>query len=192
MAVIWNTSCKKYIIWARDIKSMFFFNCYYICFQDMQSFFEFLVLVISTDAKYIFLSCPRHCNRGLIVIIVYYFQIRKKNKNIIISRFIRSHMGPTYIETAYINGLHLFWMILSPNKYQCKIYFPLVSKALWSRINSYYSILFSNLKQKKKKKHIIISRVISSHMGSMYIETPCIIYIGSFKKVLSLTQKEDQ
>ena len=27
----------------------------------------------------------------------------------------------------------------------------------------------------KKEHNIIISRVISSHMGSVYIETPCII-----------------
>ena len=24
MAVIWNTSCKKYILWARDIKRMLY------------------------------------------------------------------------------------------------------------------------------------------------------------------------
>ena len=39
-------------------------------------------------------------------------------------------------------------MILSPNKERRKIYFPLLSKALWSKINSCYIILFSNLKQK--------------------------------------------
>ena len=55
-------------------------------------------------------------------------------------------------------------------------FLPLFSKALWLRINSSYCILFSNLKQ--KKDHIIISRVISNHMGSIYIETSCIyIYI---------------
>ena len=30
---------KKCILLARDIKSMFFLNCYYISFQDKQSFF---------------------------------------------------------------------------------------------------------------------------------------------------------
>ena len=44
--------------------------------------------------------------------------------------------------------------------------FPLLSKALRWRINSCYSILFSNLKQ--KTYNIIISRVISSHLGPMY------------------------
>ena len=35
--------------------------------------------------------------------IVYYFQIwNKKERNIIISRVIGSHMGPLYIETPYI------------------------------------------------------------------------------------------
>ena len=54
------------------------------------------------DTKYIFLSCPRHCDQGLIVVIVYYFQIwNKKEHNIIISRVIESHMSPMYIETPY-------------------------------------------------------------------------------------------
>ena len=51
--------------------------------------------------------------------------------------------------------------------------FHLLFKALWSRL---IVVVFSNLKLKKKKKKkehsIIISRVISSHMGSLYIETP--------------------
>ena len=63
----------------------------------MQSFFELLVSVInhyringlhllcnsfegsclqiSCDTKYFFLSCPRHFDQGLIVVIDYYFQI---------------------------------------------------------------------------------------------------------------------
>ena len=52
--------------------------------------------------------------------------------------------------------------------------FPLLCKALWSRNNSCYSILFSNLKLKKNKHNIIISRVISNYMGPVYIETPYI------------------
>ena len=38
MAIILNTSCTKCILWTREIKSMFFFNCYYGSFQDMQHF----------------------------------------------------------------------------------------------------------------------------------------------------------
>ena len=95
MVVIWNMSCKKCIFWARDIKSMlFFFNCSYISFQDMQSFYEFLESVINHyiidglhlfwDSfewyfspnklwrKIFFLSCSRHCDWGLIVVMVYY------------------------------------------------------------------------------------------------------------------------
>ena len=54
--------------------------------------------------------------------------------------------------------------------------FPLLFKALLSRINSYYSILFSNLKQ--KEHNFISSRVINSLMGLMFLETPYIyIYI---------------
>ena len=47
--------------------------------------------------------------------------------------------------------------------------FSLLSEALWLGINSCYSIPFS-----KKEHNIISSRVISSHRGPMYIETPCI------------------
>ena len=44
---------------------------------------------------------------GLIVVIVYYFQIwSKKEHNIIISRVINSHMGPMYIEIPYIFNLY--------------------------------------------------------------------------------------
>ena len=40
-------------------------------------------------------------------------------------------------------------LYLSPNNLLHKILFPLLSKELWSRMNGCYSILFSNLKQKK-------------------------------------------
>ena len=40
-------------------------------------------------------------------------------------------------------------MILTPNKLWGKIFFPFSSKALWSRINSCYSILVSKLKPKR-------------------------------------------
>ena len=46
-----------------------------------------------------------------------------------------------------------FWMILSPNKQWHKIFFPLLSKTLWSRINCYYSIQFSILKQKRTQHY---------------------------------------
>ena len=53
---------------------------------------------ISCDAKYFFLSGPKHCDRGLIVVIVYYFQIRNtKEYNISISRVIcKSHGSHVY------------------------------------------------------------------------------------------------
>ena len=51
--------------------------------------YEWFSLQKSSDAKYIFLSCPRHSDRGLIVVIVYYFQIwNKKEHNIINSRWL--------------------------------------------------------------------------------------------------------
>ena len=53
--------------------------------------------------------------------------------------------------------------------------FPLLSKALWSRINTFYNILFSNLKQ--KKNNIIINRVMG-HGSHIYWDTLYIyIYI---------------
>ena len=45
-------------------------------------------------------------------------------------------------------------------------------RALWSTIISCYSILFSNLKQKKNT--ILLVVVISSHVGPMYSETYCV------------------
>ena len=44
-----------------------------------------------------------------------------------------------------------------------------MSKALFSRIKSCYYKLFSNLKE--KEHDIIISRIVSSHMIPMHIET---------------------
>ena len=64
---------------------------------------EWFCLQIINDAKYFFISCPRHFDRRLIVVIVYYFQIGyKKEHNIIISRVISSHMAPMYIVTPYM------------------------------------------------------------------------------------------
>ena len=61
-----------------------------------------ICLQISSDAKYVFLSCPRQFHEGLVVFIVYYFQIwNKKELNIIICRVISSYIGPIYIETPY-------------------------------------------------------------------------------------------
>ena len=64
--------------------------------------FEWFYFEISSEAKYFFLSCLRYCDWGLIVVIVYYFQIwSKKEHHIIISRVINSHFGSMYIETPY-------------------------------------------------------------------------------------------
>ena len=73
----------------------------------------------------------------------------------------------------HINGLHLFWNSFEWFYLQissdAKSFFPVLSKVLWLKINSCYSILFTNLKQ--NKHNIISSRVISSHIGPVYIET---------------------
>ena len=62
--------------------------------------FEWFCHQISSHTKYFRLSCSRHCDQELIVVIVYYFQIwNKKEHNIIISKVFSSHMGPMYIAT---------------------------------------------------------------------------------------------
>ena len=62
-----------------------------------------MILSLNKWRKIFFLSCPRHSDRGLIVDIVYYFQIwNKKEQSIIISRVISSHMSPMYIKTPCI------------------------------------------------------------------------------------------
>ena len=71
------------------------------CIYFVDSFTCFC-LQINGDAKYYFLSCPSHYDRGLIVIRVYYFQIwNKENNIIIIRRIIICHMVTMYIETHY-------------------------------------------------------------------------------------------
>ena len=61
-------------------------------------------LHISIDAKIFFLFCPRHFDRELIAVIVYYVQIwnKKKAHDIIIRRIMSSHMGPMYVVPSII------------------------------------------------------------------------------------------
>ena len=59
--------------------------------------------------KIFFLSCAKHCDRGLTVVIVYYFQIWNKKEHIMISKVISRKEGPMYIEIPYI----LFFLIKS-------------------------------------------------------------------------------
>ena len=102
----------------------------------------------SSDANYIFLSCPRHCDRGLIVVIVYYFQIwNRKEYNIIISRVISSHMGPIILTHPI---LAVTWV-----PFPCILRHPILA-ITWVLC--------------------ILRHPISSHMGPMYIET---LYISS-------------
>ena len=53
--------------------------------------------------KIFFLSCPKHWDRRLLIVLVYYIQIwNKKKRNIIIIIIIRViciRIGPMYIET---------------------------------------------------------------------------------------------
>ena len=94
---------------SRHQINIFFFNCDYFSFQDMQSFFRLLVSVINhyhifmgwtyfdtvlnnfclqigNNTKYFFLPYPRPCDQGLIVFIVYYFQIWNKKTNTTLKR----------------------------------------------------------------------------------------------------------
>ena len=56
------------------------------------------------ETQNIFLFFPSHCDRELIVLIKYYFQIWKKKEHIIISRGIKIHISLMYIETLCIYG----------------------------------------------------------------------------------------
>ena len=47
MVVIWNTSCENTSFELETLSQCFIFHCNYISFQDMPSFFEFLVSVIN-------------------------------------------------------------------------------------------------------------------------------------------------
>ena len=65
--------------------------------------FEWFFLQISSDAKYFFLSCPRLCDQGLIVVIIYYFQIWNKNpelgtKNLEIDLYIAVHCNWIHLD----------------------------------------------------------------------------------------------
>ena len=66
-----------------------------------------------------------------------------------------------------------FWIILSPNKQWCKIFFLFGSKncdrGLTVIIVDYFPIW------SKKERNNIIGRIISNRIGPMYIETPYII-----------------
>ena len=54
-----------------------------------------------------------HSDRGLIIVIVYYFQIwNEKGYNIIISSVISNYMGPIYIETSSVCVCDIFSHIL--------------------------------------------------------------------------------
>ena len=116
---------KMYAMIKRhQINVVFFFYCYYISFQDRQYFLSFLsqqwIIIILKGCIYLetvlsdfflqisrtnilqifFFSCPRHCDRGLIVVKVCYVQIWNKNRRNI-SRVVSSHMGPIYIKIPY-------------------------------------------------------------------------------------------
>ena len=86
----------------------------------------------------------------------------------------------------YINGLHLFWdsfdwfclQISSDAKY----FFLLLSKALCWKINSCYSILFSNLKQKKNTELTIVELLAVTYIlrHPVFKHWPHLNYIQDF------------
>ena len=105
MAVVWNTYSKKWIIWAFEFFVSVISHNPIIWLHLFWDSFERFCLQIRSDAKYFFLSCPRHCVQGLIIVKACYFQIWKKKEHIIICRVISSLMGPRYFETPNIRWL---------------------------------------------------------------------------------------
>ena len=92
MVVFWIMSCKEYILWAWDMKSMLFKLLLYQLSGHANFFWGGGVLVSLINhyhinglspnkcwRKIFFLFCPRHCDRGLIVVVVNCFQIWNKN-----------------------------------------------------------------------------------------------------------------
>ena len=142
MAVILNTSCKKFerhqinvlsfylLLHQLPRHAIFFYflmsviNHYHINrlyrFRDS---FEWFCLQISSDANYFFLFGPRHCDQGLIVIIVYYFQIwNKKNTTLLLVELLTMS-----IETPYTSDFeshwasHSFGLVPHQSKELCKL-----------------------------------------------------------------------
>ena len=85
----------------------------------------------------IFFCCQKHCDRGIIIVIVNYFQIWNKNEhNIIISRVISSHIGPMYIETPYnLNALSCLFIDIT----LCVI---IIYVCIWSFLFWVFFVLF--------------------------------------------------
>ena len=78
-------------------------NCKSLTFCEILLAQIWKILSPNKWRKIFFISCERHCDQWLIVVLIYYFQIwNKKEHNIIISIVISSHMGPMYIETPKI------------------------------------------------------------------------------------------
>ena len=104
--------------------------------------------------KIFFLSSPRHCNRGLIVVIVYYSETAK-NTALLLVEHISSHMDPMYIETPYISSHIAPTDIETP--YICSYMAPMYIET--PNISSHIAPMY------------IETPYISIHMTPMYIET---------------------
>ena len=81
------------------------------------------------------------------------------------------------INHYHIDGLHLFWDRFESFCFQIRSdtdYFSSLAQGIVITDSSCNSMLFSNLKE-KKVHYIIISRVITSHIGPMCVETHCIL-----------------
>ena len=76
-------------------------------------------MIMSPNKKWcnlFFLFGHRYCDRELIVVIEYYFQIWiKKTLNVTSSRVMSSHIGPMYIETPYSCAWNIFILDASAN-----------------------------------------------------------------------------
>ena len=87
------------VYWPCGLINLFFSgdNCHVKLPAKFLAQFWMIVSPNKSWRKIVFLSCPRHSDRGLVVVIIYYFQIwNKKEQKIIMSRVISSHMVGLY------------------------------------------------------------------------------------------------
>ena len=157
-----------------------------------------------------FLSCPRNCDQGLIVVIVYYFQIHRTI--FLYSCFLRVFFAhgpinwleclPMVQETGVQSQVKSYqklkkwylmppWLTLSIIRWGSRVKWSNPGKGVapspTPQCSSYWRRCFRVTLNYGRQHNIIISRVISSHMGPMYIETPSIYTFTEWTEIIGLS-----